>query len=70
MDTRLDGLDWAQEEFYQAFDVRMEDIEEDVQVLKNDMDVVKIKMSSVHKDIKDIEASVDNAHFWLEKVED
>lgn len=31
-------------------DVRMEDVEEEVQVLKNDVDIVKIEMSSIHKD--------------------
>jgi hypothetical protein len=48
----------------------MEDVEEDVQVLKNNIDVMRIQMSSVEKDVKDIEMSIDNAHLWLEKDKD
>jgi hypothetical protein len=66
MDTHLDGIDCAQEEFHQVFDVRMEDVQEDVQVLMNDVDVVKIEMLSVHKDIWDVEMSVNNTQLRME----
>ena len=66
MDVCLDGLEHSQEEFHQVFDIR----EEDIQVLKQDMGIMKIKMSSIHKDMKDVEASINNAHFRLETVED
>jgi hypothetical protein len=59
----LDGLDRTQEEFHQVFNSRMEDVEEDLQVLKTDVDVMRIEMSSFGKDMKDVEASIDNAHF-------
>ena len=45
----MDGLERNQEEFHQAFNVRMEDVEEDVQILKNNVDIVKIEMLSAHK---------------------
>jgi hypothetical protein len=70
MDTHLDRIDCAQEEFHQVFDVRMEDVQEDVQVLKNDVDVVKIEMLSVHKDIRDVEMSVNNTQLRMERIED
>jgi hypothetical protein len=70
MDTHLDGIDCAQEEFHRVFDVRMEDVQEDVQVLMNDVDVVKIEMLSVHKDIQDVEMSVNNAQLRMERMED
>jgi chromosome segregation ATPase len=41
----------------------MEDVEEDICVLK-------IQMSSMEKDVKDVEMSIDNVHMRLEKVED
>jgi hypothetical protein len=49
-------FDHTQAKFHEAFDNCMEDVEEDVQVLK--------------RDISDVEQSVDNTHLWLEKVED
>jgi seryl-tRNA synthetase len=70
MDMNLAGLERSQEKFHQAFDIHMEDAEEDLNVLKNDVDVMKIQMSSVEKDIKDVEMSIDNTHLRLEKVED
>jgi predicted nucleic acid-binding Zn-ribbon protein len=70
MDTNLVGLEHSQEEFHQAFNVHMEDVKEDILVVKNDVDIMKIQMSSVEKDIKDVEMSIDNAHLQLEKVED
>jgi hypothetical protein len=70
MDTCLDGLECSQEEFYQAFDVRMEDAEEDVQILKGDVDDFRIKMDLQKWDIGDVESSVENAHHQLGRVED
>jgi chromosome segregation ATPase len=50
--------------------VRLEDVEDDMQVCKTDVDVAKIQLLSLEKDVKDMEMSVDNAHLQLEKVED
>ena len=70
MDKNLAGLERLQEEFHQVFNVQMEDMEEDIQIMKNNVNVMKIQMSSVEKDVKDVEMSIDNAHMCLEKVED
>jgi hypothetical protein len=59
MDKHLAGLERAQEEFHQAFDNCMEDV-----------DVFPIQMSSMEKDIKDVEMSMDNSQLWMEKIED
>jgi hypothetical protein len=48
MDTCLDGVDQAQEEFYQAFDVRMEDVKKDVQVVRGDVDDIRIRVDLLH----------------------
>jgi predicted nucleic acid-binding Zn-ribbon protein len=70
MDKNLAGLKQAQEEFHQAFDNRLEDAEDKMLVCKTDVDVFRIQISSMEKDIKDVEMSVDNTHLRLEKVED
>jgi hypothetical protein len=44
MDMHLDGLEHSQEEFHQAFDVRMEDAEEVIRIIKGDVDDFHIKM--------------------------
>jgi chromosome segregation ATPase len=56
---------------------RTEDLEDDMQIVKTDVNVMKIEMSSYQRDVdrveasmKDVESSIDNAHFRLEKVED
>jgi uncharacterized protein YoxC len=56
---------------------RVEDLEDDMQVVKTDTDILRIKMSSYCRDInvieasvKDVEMAADNAHLCLEKVED
>jgi multidrug resistance efflux pump len=63
---------------------RTEDLEDDMQVFKTDLDVMRIEMSSYRQDVstlervteaweasmKDIEMSCDNAHLRVEKVEE
>jgi hypothetical protein len=77
MGKNLIGLERAQEEFHQAFDNRMEDVEEEMQVAKTDINVLRIWMLSTEGDVDvvkqgfwDVEMSVDNSHLSLEKVED
>ena len=77
MDKHLISLERAQEELHQAFNTCMEDVEEDMVVVKTDLNVVWIWMSSLEKDIsllqddvKILESSMDNSHLCLEKVED
>ena len=77
MDKNLVGLERAQEEFHQAFDNHMEDVEDELLVLKMDVDVFGIWMMWMEKDVdilkdslRDVEMSVDNSHLCLEKVED
>jgi chromosome segregation ATPase len=48
----------------------MEDVKEDIYVLKNDVDVLRIRLSSTKKDVKDVKASINNTQFCLEMVED
>jgi hypothetical protein len=70
MDKHLVGLEWAQEEFHQAFDNQLEDVEDEMVVCKMDVDVFQIQISLMEKEVKDVEMSVDNAHLQLEKVGD
>jgi hypothetical protein len=70
MDRNLVGLERAQEEFHQAFNNRMEDVEDEMVVCKNNINVFRIQMSTLEKDIKDVEMLVDNTQLRLEKVED
>ena len=55
----------------------MEDVEDEMQVAKTDIDILQTRMSSsegevskLQSDMWDIEMSVDNSHLCLEKVED
>jgi hypothetical protein len=59
MDRNLSGLEHSQEEFHHAFNICMEDAEEDLNVLKNDVDVVKIQMSLVEKVEDQVDGFVD-----------
>jgi predicted nucleic acid-binding Zn-ribbon protein len=70
MDKHLVGLERAQEEFHQAFNNQLEDVEDEIQVCKMDMDIFRIQMLSMEKDIKDIEMSINNTHLQLEKIKD
>ena len=77
MDKNLVGLERALEEFHQAFNNCMEDVEDEIQVVKMDIDVLRIWMSSMEgetnslqKGLQDVEMSVNNSHLCLEKVED
>ena len=47
MDKNLVGLERAQEEFHQAFNNHMEDVEDEMQVVKTNINVLQIWMSSV-----------------------
>ena len=58
MDKHLIGLERAQEEFHQAFDVHMSDVEDNLLVLKTDVDVMGIRMSSTEKDIAQAQEDV------------
>jgi chromosome segregation ATPase len=80
MDVRMDELS----QNHEVLVSRTEDLEGDMQVIKTDLDMMKIEMSSYRQDVerlektsnaweasvKDVEMSVDNAHLCLEKVED
>jgi chromosome segregation ATPase len=50
--------------------IRLEDVEDNMQVCKNDIDVMKIQLLALEKDVKDMEISIDNSHLHLEKLED
>jgi hypothetical protein len=41
---------------------RLEDVEDDMQVCKNDIDVTRIQLSSAERDIRLLEGSMENAH--------
>ena len=49
---------------------RLEDVEDDVQVCKNNDNVTKIQLSSAERDIQLLESSLENAHGQLEGLED
>jgi uncharacterized protein YoxC len=70
MDTHLDGLERTQAKFHEAFNNRMEDVEDEVQVLKCDMEHLENRMGEMKRDMMDVEASINNAHTRIEKVED
>lgn len=38
--------------------------------MKSDVDVVKIEMLSIHKDLQDMEMSMDNIYLWMGRLED
>ena len=55
----------------------MEDVEDEIQVMKMDINILRIWMSSTEGDVDvvkqglwDVEMSVDNFHLCLRKVED
>jgi chromosome segregation ATPase len=48
----------------------MQGVEEDVEVLKNDMDVSKIQLSLVEQDIHLLESSLENAHKQIDDLSD
>jgi hypothetical protein len=66
MDICMDELD----KNHEVLVSRVEDTEDDMQIVKTDVDVLRIEISSFNKDVKDIEMLVDNCHLCLEKVED
>jgi hypothetical protein len=49
---------------------RLEDEEDDMQVCKNDIDMLKIEQASMGHDIQMLEASMGNAHKQLENLGD
>ena len=70
MDIQLDDVDYVQEDFHQAFTVRMEDVEKDVQVVKGDINNIKIRMDFLHWDIGDNNNSIDNLNIWRDQIDD
>jgi SMC interacting uncharacterized protein involved in chromosome segregation len=70
MDTHLDRLDCVQEEFHQAFNCQMEDVEKDVQVVKGDIDDVKIRMDFLHHNISDSNNSINTLNIWRDWADD
>jgi chromosome segregation ATPase len=66
-------LDSRLEELAQNHDVaisRLEDEEDDMQVVKNDIDVTKIQLSSAEREIHLLDSLMDNAHKQLEDLGD
>jgi archaellum component FlaC len=49
---------------------RLEDVEDDMQVCKNDVDVTRIQLSSAERDIRLLEGSMENAHKGIEDLGD
>jgi chromosome segregation ATPase len=47
---------------------RLEDVEDDMQVCKNDIDVVRLWLSSVERDVRLLEGSMENAHQGIEDL--
>jgi hypothetical protein len=66
MDVQMDKLD----KNHKVLVSRVKDTEDNMQVIKTNINVLRIGMSSFNKDVKDVEMSVDNTHLHLEKIED
>jgi hypothetical protein len=66
MDVRMDKLD----KNHDVLASRVEDAKDDLQVVKTNIDALRIEMSSFNRDVKDVKMLVDNTHLHLEKVED
>jgi chromosome segregation ATPase len=49
---------------------QLEDLEDDMQVCKNDIDVTRIQLSSAERDIRLLEGSMENAHQGIEDLGD
>jgi chromosome segregation ATPase len=49
---------------------RLEDVEDDMQVCKTDIDVTRIQLSSAERDIRLLEGSMENAHQGIENLGD
>jgi hypothetical protein len=49
---------------------RLEDVEDNMQVVKSDIDVTKIQLSSVEREIRLLDSSMDNTHKQLEDLGD
>jgi hypothetical protein len=49
---------------------RLEDVEDDMQICKNDIDVTRIQLSSAERDICLLEGSMENAHQGIEDLGD
>jgi chromosome segregation ATPase len=47
---------------------RLEDVEDDMQVCKNDINVTRIQLSSAERDIRLLEGSMENAHQGIEDL--
>jgi hypothetical protein len=66
MDTKMDEL----YNNHGVFVSQVEDVEDDMKVIKTDIDVLRIEMSSLNRDLRGNDMSVNNVHICLEKVED
>jgi chromosome segregation ATPase len=49
---------------------QLEDLEDDMQICKNDVDVTRIQLSSVERDVRLLEGSMGNAHQGVEDLGD
>jgi hypothetical protein len=49
---------------------RLEDVKDDMQVVKNDIGIAKIQLSSVEREICLLDLSMDNTHKQLEDLGD
>jgi hypothetical protein len=49
---------------------RLEDVEDDMQICKNDIDVTRIQLLSAERDIRLLEGSMENAHKGIENLGD
>jgi chromosome segregation ATPase len=49
---------------------RLEDIKDDMQVVKSDVDVIKIQLSSVEREVRLLDSSMDNTHHQLKDLGD
>ena len=58
------------EDFHQAVDHCMEDVEEQAQVMAMGIDVLKIWATNVEREVKDLDSSIDNVQIHLDKAED
>jgi hypothetical protein len=66
MEKGLNGMERVQEDLHSALDTRMEDVEKAQQVDVMDINVIKIQLSSVERDVCLLDSLMENAHQQLE----
>jgi chromosome segregation ATPase len=64
MDTRMTEV----EQQHDVTITKLKDLEDDMQIVKNDVDIAKIQLSSVERDICLLDSSMENAHNQLEDL--